>query len=127
MFAGFGSIWLAAMCQNSMIVLAASIVAMSLFAWSLALYGPAAAALVAEIAPADARGVYLSVNSLCWAAGGAIGAPIGLAALDLPEPFDIHLWLALAISALLALLMVLFLDAKLPVSTTSDKAMAELS
>jgi MFS family permease len=119
MCAGFSSIWLAAICQNSITVLAASIVAMALFALSLVLYGPTASALVAEIAPPDARGVYLSINSLCWAAGGAIGAPIGLAALELPDPLDMQLWLALAIGALLALGMVLFLDAKIPVSQVS--------
>lgn len=118
MLVGFVLVWLAAICPDPNLILASSIVAMAAFAISLVLYGPAAAALVSELAPPDARGVYQSVNSLCWGAGAAIGAPIGLAALDLPEPWTEFMWLVFAVSVLLALALMLLLDSRMLTGST---------
>lgn len=45
-------------------------------------YTPIASSLVVGLAPDALRGVYLSVNSMCWAIGYLIGPPLGGWALD---------------------------------------------
>jgi MFS family permease len=113
MCAAFCAVWVSAITGSSDVVVAAAAIAMVLFAIAVVLYSPAASALVAEMAPQNARGVYLSINSLCWAAGGAIGAPLGLSALDWPSSIARHLWLGLAGSAFLALALLLLLNSKM--------------
>ena len=56
-------------------------------------YTPIASALVVGISPADLRGVYLSVNSMCWAVGYLIGPPLGGWALDHAVAHQWWLWL----------------------------------
>jgi MFS family permease len=51
------------------------------------------------MAPNELRGIYLSLNSLCWALGYAIGPPLGGMAIDAGETFAIHYWLLLAMSS----------------------------
>lgn len=65
-------------------------------------YTPIASALVAELAPESLRGVYLSINSQCWAIGYFIGPPLGGWALDNSE-FTNYFWLACAASVLLGI------------------------
>ncbi len=59
-------------------------------------YTPTASALIADLAPSSLRGVYTSINSLCWAAGYAIGPPLGGWALDRSPQFAHNFWLGLA-------------------------------
>jgi MFS family permease len=59
-------------------------------------YLPSASALVVSLAPVSLRGVYLSVNSLCWAIGYLIGPSIGGWAMDRPDRNTF--WLACAFS-----------------------------
>ncbi|NEQ54786.1 MAG: MFS transporter [Leptolyngbya sp. SIO3F4] len=61
-------------------------------------YTPIASALVVSIAPVHLRGVYLSINSMCWAIGYLIGPPLGGWALDntMAHPF----WLCLLASTM---------------------------
>ncbi|MFG6106395.1 MFS transporter [Leptothoe sp. EHU-05/26/07-4] len=56
-------------------------------------YTPIASALVVGIAPNALRGVYLSVNSMCWAVGYLIGPPLGGWALDHAMAHQFWLWL----------------------------------
>ena len=56
-------------------------------------YTPIASALVVGIAPNELRGVYLSVNSMCWAVGYLIGPPLGGWALDHTMAHQFWLWL----------------------------------
>ncbi len=56
-------------------------------------YTPIASALVVGIAPTALRGVYLSVNSMCWAVGYLIGPPLGGWALDQAVAHQFWLWL----------------------------------
>ncbi|MEO0868329.1 MAG: MFS transporter [Cyanobacteria bacterium J06642_11] len=56
-------------------------------------YTPIASSLVVGIAPASLRGVYLSVNSMCWAVGYLIGPPLGGWALDHTAAHTFWLWL----------------------------------
>lgn len=60
-------------------------------------YTPIAAGLVADLAPESLRGVYLSINSQCWAIGYFIGPPLGGWALDHPQITN-YFWLACAAS-----------------------------
>ncbi|MEM6253951.1 MAG: MFS transporter [Cyanobacteria bacterium P01_D01_bin.156] len=56
-------------------------------------YTPIASALVVKIAPTELRGVYLSVNSMCWAVGYLIGPPLGGWMLDRGAGHQFWLWL----------------------------------
>jgi MFS family permease len=69
---------------------------LGLFAVAIVAYTPTASALIADLAPASLRGVYTSINSLCWAAGYAIGPPLGGWALDRSPQFAHQFWLGLA-------------------------------
>ncbi|MEM9980567.1 MAG: MFS transporter, partial [Cyanobacteria bacterium P01_D01_bin.2] len=61
-------------------------------------YTPIASSLVVGLAPPALRGVYLSVNSMCWAIGYLIGPPLGGWALD--RDLGHHFWLLLMVSTL---------------------------
>lgn len=69
---------------------------LGLFALAIVAYTPTASALIADLAPSSLRGVYTSINSLCWAAGYAIGPPLGGWALDRSPQFAHNFWLGLA-------------------------------
>ncbi len=69
---------------------------LGLFALAIVTYIPTASALIADLAPSAFRGVYLSINSLCWAVGYAIGPPLGGWALDQSPQFAHNFWLGLA-------------------------------
>lgn len=69
---------------------------LGLFALAIVAYTPTASALIADLAPPELRGVYTSLNSLCWAAGYAIGPPLGGWALDRSSQFADNFWLGLA-------------------------------
>jgi MFS family permease len=64
-------------------------------------YTPTASALIADLAPSDLRGVYTSINSLCWAVGYAVGPPLGGWALDRSTQFAHNFWLGLATTVIL--------------------------
>jgi MFS family permease len=71
-------------------------VGLGLFALAIVAYTPTASALIADLAPASLRGVYTSINSLCWAVGYAVGPPLGGWALDRSAEFAHNFWLGLA-------------------------------
>jgi MFS family permease len=75
-------------------------VGLTLFAIAIVAYTPSASAFVALLAPNELRGIYLSLNSLCWALGYAIGPPLGGMAIDAGASFAINYWLLLAGSSL---------------------------
>ncbi len=87
-----------------------AIAAMSVAAIASVAYGPAASSLVADIAPPSRRGVYLSINSLCWAVGYFIGPPLGGWALDQPRSLVYSYWLFLALSVGITILILQYLD-----------------
>lgn len=66
-------------------------------------YSPAASSLVANLAPDSHRGVYLAINSQCWAIGYLIGPPLGGLALDQTSEIVSKFWLGLALSVLIAI------------------------
>ncbi len=69
---------------------------LGLFALAIVAYTPTASALIADFSPASLRGVYTSINSLCWAVGYAVGPPLGGWALDRSTQFAHNFWLGLA-------------------------------
>lgn len=87
-----------------------ALVSLSTAALAIALYNGASASLVVQLAPESLRGVYLSVNSLCWAVGYAVGPLAGGAALDLPRPWADCLWLGVASILMCACWPLLLLD-----------------
>ncbi len=59
-------------------------------------YTPVASSLVVGLAPPSLRGVYLSINSMCWAVGYLIGPPLGGWALDNALAHQFWLWLMMS-------------------------------
>jgi MFS family permease len=97
-----GGFWLLGFCcisitgtSNSYQLLWASL-GLGLFAVAIVAYIPTASALIADLAPSSLRSVYTSINSLCWAAGYAIGPPLGGWALDRSPQFAHQFWFGLA-------------------------------
>jgi len=73
-------------------------------------YTPFASALVVDLAPDSLRGVYLALNSQCWAIGYLIGPPLGGFALDQGKLGADNFWLGLAVSVILAIAILRKLD-----------------
>ncbi len=74
------------------------------------LYTPAASAYAVELAPDGLRGVYLSLNSLCWAIGFLIGPPLGGLAMDQPHPWVDYFWLIMAVTTIPVVWVLHWLD-----------------
>jgi MFS family permease len=91
---GFGCMTITGTVLNYQLLWAS--VGLGVFAIANVAYTPTASALIAELAPADLRGVYTSINSLCWAVGYAVGPPLGGWALDRSPQFAHNFWLGLA-------------------------------
>jgi MFS family permease len=90
-----------------------AVLALGVVAIATVIYAPAASSLVATLAPESLRGVYLSINSLCWAVGYFVGPLIGGIALDQTLTVAHAYWVGLAISVAIALLILRFLDQRL--------------
>ncbi|HAT13345.1 MAG TPA: MFS transporter [Microcoleaceae bacterium UBA11344] len=108
---GFISIGLTGMVTTGNLFLAA----LGLFFLSVATvtYTPFASGLVVELAPESLRGVYLSINSQCWAIGYLIGPPLGGWALDQGKFAANNFWLGLAASVGVAILILQIVDRRL--------------
>ena len=90
--------------DNTLYFAIAALGAMSL---GMVSYTPVASGLVADLAPESLRGVYLSINSQCWAIGYFIGPPLGGWALD--NPYTNYFWLACAGSVVFGLVILQYL------------------
>ena len=108
---GFMAIGLTGMAATGNLFLAA----LGLFFLSVATvaYTPFASGLVVELAPESLRGVYLSINSQCWAIGYLIGPPLGGWALDQGKFAANNFWLGLAASVGVAILILQIVDRRL--------------
>ncbi len=91
---GFGCMTIAGTIGDTRLIWAG--LGLGLFALAIVAYTPTASALIADLAPANLRGVYTSINSLCWAVGYAVGPPLGGWALDQSIEFAHNFWLGLA-------------------------------
>jgi MFS family permease len=100
---GFGLVWLTGAAKGEHLLWA--ILAMGLMALATAAYMPSAASTTVQLSPEALRGVYLAVNSQCWAIGYLIGPPLGGGALDQSPTIAHGFWLGLAASVFLAILI----------------------
>jgi MFS family permease len=105
---GFVLIWVTGVAARGHLVWA--ILALGVLAIATVAYTPSASALVVELAPESLRGVYLSINSQCWAIGYFIGPPLGGWALD-QSPYIAHgFWLSTAASIIIGIVILHYLD-----------------
>jgi MFS family permease len=63
-----------------------------------------------DLAPESLRGVYLAINSQCWAIGYLVGPPLGGWALDQGKMAADNFWLGLAASIGVAILILQIVD-----------------
>ncbi len=113
---GFGLVWLSSMVGRwgSAAAFSSSMLALLVLSLAVVLYNPSASALVVDLAPEDARGVYLSINSLCWAVGFALGPAAAGMVLDLPPPWPASLWMVWVATVALVWGILSWLQAILP-------------
>ncbi len=97
---GFVGIWFTGVAQGIPVLWAG--LALAILTLAVVTYLPSASALVVQLAPASLRGVYLSINSQCWAVGALIAPPLGGWAMDQSIAIAQRFWLAVASSLLLA-------------------------
>lgn len=116
---GFATVWLVG--ATSTPVLWAT-VALGILALATVTYLPSASSIVVELAPDSLRGVYLAVNSQCWAIGSFIGPPLGGWALDQSAVFAHTFWLWLAASVGLAILILQQLKRMIKLQDASSTA-----
>jgi MFS family permease len=112
---GFGLIWVCGVAPGGGLLWA--VLGLGLMAIAMASYTPIASALVVSLAPDSLRGVYLSLNSQCWAIGYLIGPALGGAAMDQPQALANGYWLMLMGSIPMGLIILRILDRQL--QTTS--------
>lgn len=105
---GFSLIWVTGVAPTNQ--LGWAILGLLVFAIATVSYTPSAASLVTDLAPESQRGVYFSINSLCWAAGYFIGPPLGGWALDQPQAVADNFWLGLALSVGVTIVILHYLD-----------------
>ncbi|MER3435537.1 MAG: MFS transporter [Leptolyngbya sp. ERB_1_1] len=104
----FGLVWVTG--TVSQMQLEWAIATFAMLAFAIVTYMPSAASLVVDIAPESLRGVYLAVNSQCWALGYFIGPPIGGWALDQSRSIASAYWLVLVATVAIAVLILQVLD-----------------
>lgn len=96
--AGFICIVLTGVASGGYLLWAA--LALAVLAIATVTYLPSASAFIIDIAPDSMRGVYLSINSQCWAIGYFVGPPLGGWALDQSATVAHGFWLVLMVSSL---------------------------
>ncbi len=106
--AGFVLIWVTGVASTLPILWA--ILALGVFAIAMVAYTPSASALVVDLAPESLRGIYLSINSQCWAIGYFIGPPLGGWALDQSSQIAHNFWLVAATSITIGILVLQYLN-----------------
>ncbi|WP_228038063.1 MDR family MFS transporter [Nostoc sp. LEGE 12450] len=109
---GFGLIWVSGTAPSHNLIWVA--LALGVFAVAIVSYTPSAASLVTELAPENQRGVYFSVNAVCWAIGSFIGHPLGGWALDQPQIITNTFWLGFPLSVLIVVVILQYLNRILP-------------
>ena len=105
---GFCFIWLTGADPENGLVWA--VLGLGWMAIATVTYTPAASSLVVMFAPDAFRGVYLSINSLCWAIGYFIGPSLGGWAMDQTPTFAQNFWVYASLSILASLALLAFLD-----------------
>jgi MFS family permease len=115
--AGFILVWACGVASSAGLVWA--ILALGMLAIAMISYTPIASALVVALAPESLRGVYLSLNSQCWAIGYLIGPALGGIAMDQPPNVADLYWLGLVASLPIGFLILQSLERQLRQKPTS--------
>ncbi len=110
--AGFTLIWVTGIAPSDRLLWATS--ALGVFALAITSYTPSASSLVTDLANVSQRGVYFSLNSLCWAIGYFIGPPLGGWALDQPPIIAHNFWLGFSLSVIFTIATLQYLNRLLP-------------
>lgn len=105
---GFTLIWVTGITSSHSLIWAT--LALGVFGIALVSYTPSASALVTDIAPESQRGVYFSINSLCWAIGYFIGPTLGGWALDQPRVVAHNFWLGFSLSVVITIGILQYLN-----------------
>lgn len=100
-------VWLIGIMPDGTLIWA--ILTLGVMSLAMVTFTPVTAALVADLAPESLRGVYLAINSQCWAIGYFIGPPLGGWALDHPQ-FINYFWFTCAFSVLLGIGILRYLN-----------------
>lgn len=108
---GFGIMGLTGIVAQNQIAWAA--LGLGVMAIATVSYTPAASSIVTGLAPAALRGVYLSINSLCWAAGYFMGPALGGWAMDHDETIAVGFWIVAASSVAIAVTIIQILSRRL--------------
>lgn len=113
---GFTLIWATGTGVIGIATLGAAL-ALAVMAIAITAYTPVASSFVVMLAPEPLRGVYLSVNSMCWAIGYLVGPPLGGWTLDQNRSVVDSFWLIKALSVLIVLGVLMHLDRQLKLKT----------
>jgi len=122
---GFLLVWVTGVVSSSHLLWA--ILALGVLALATVAYMPSASSITVELAPESLRGVYLAVNSQCWAIGSFIGPPLGGWALDQSASVAHGLWIGLALSVTIAMLILQWLDRMMKQKSPQDSIRTTLS
>ncbi|HEY9661078.1 MAG TPA: MFS transporter, partial [Allocoleopsis sp.] len=119
---GFGLIWLidwgnsgSGSGTGALLRVIAALIVLSI---ASTVYKPFAPAIVAELAPASLRGVYLAISYQCWSIGYFIAPILGGWAMDQSAPIARQGWLVTAATTLLGLVLLQWLSQR-PISLAS--------
>ncbi len=99
---GFVLVWATGIGIFSLSSIGAAL-ALGIMAVATTSYTPVASSFVVMLAPETLRGVYLSINSMCWALGYFLAPPLGGWALDRGRIISDGFWLVAAVSVVLVL------------------------
>ncbi|GAB4371398.1 MAG: MFS transporter [Elainellaceae cyanobacterium] len=105
---GFLLIWVTGNASNGQLAWAG--LGLAVMALATVAYTPSASSLVVMLAPDALRGVYLSISSLCWAAGYFIGPTIGGWAMDQSRRLADGFWILAALSIAIAIGILQYLE-----------------
>jgi len=117
---GFGLILLTGTIPASGFSILGALLGLAVISIAVMTYNPSASSLIVDLAPPQLRGVYFSVNSLCWAAGFMVGPAVGGAVLDLQEPLNHLLWLGLILTTAVVAGLLLQLDRNVSVAAVGE-------
>jgi len=118
---GFILVWFTGVAETGNFIWA--VLAMGVLAIATVSYNPAASSFVVDLAPEQSRGIYLSLNSQCWAIGYFISPVLGGWFLErsalLPSPASHFLmdtfWVGNAISIIFGVLILLYLQREMKI------------
>ena len=104
----FGLVWITGVVPQMQ--LGWAIATFIVLAFAIVTYMPSASSLVVDLAPESLRGVYLGINSQCWALGYLIGPPLGGWALDQPRSIASGYWVVLVATVAISVSILQVLD-----------------